>query len=144
MNVTEFLLARIAEDELLAGHAAEGEFEAHPHWRAFSDTEGTHVVNDDDCLIAEQSWGAVVPNEEAEHIACWDPARVLAECEAKRAIVQAHPYAYDLGPYCHTCTPRSEATGEPFTGDLAWPCPTLRALVAPYRDHPDCDDAWLP
>ena len=42
--------------------------------------------------------------------------RALAECEAKRRIVEVHG---------HRC-----------------PCATLRALAQPYRDHPDFDPEW--
>lgn len=67
VTLTEFLLARIAEDEAVA-HAA------------------THEV-----AIAEDrySWASVDFNatENAEHGRRWEPERVLAECEAKRRIV---------------------------------------------------------
>ncbi len=65
--------------------------------------------------------------------------RVLAECEAKRRIVELH-FENDPGPdaECGAC------------GDIGgyysqvWPCPTIKALAAVYADHPDYDEAWRP
>jgi hypothetical protein len=71
----------------------------------------------------------VNPNP-AEHIARHDPARVLAECEAKRRIVEPWKYSeneemdwlYGAG-----------ALGRNFA---------MRALASVCADHPDYDDAW--
>lgn len=60
------------------------------------------------------------------HVLRHDPARVLAEVEAKRRIV-------DL---CDTETPE--------TGGLPLAIRTLRLLALPYADHPDYDEAWRP
>ena len=51
------------------------------------------------------------------HIARWDPARVLAECEAKRQLI--------------------ERVGNP---DWAG----FRILALPYADHPDYQQEWKP
>ncbi|MGW8485361.1 DUF6221 family protein [Streptomyces sp. NPDC055886] len=48
----------------------------------------------------------------AQHVALYDPARVLREIEAKRRILASH------------------ARG-------SWPCHHLRDLASPYTDHPD-------
>ncbi len=95
MTLTEFLLARIAEDE--AG-ARQG-----------------------------QRHGGV------QAAVC---TRVLAECEAKRRIVELHA---DGG--------RNAWIGDRFvnwcTADKAtWPCQTLRLLALPYTDHPGFDPVW--
>jgi hypothetical protein len=67
------------------------------------------------------------------HIARQDPARVLAEVEAKRGIIAEHPRSdSSSGPSCGCC----------FT--TGWPCPTLRLLALPYRDHPDYQPDWAP
>lgn len=64
------------------------------------------------------------------------PARVLAECEAKRRIVLMHE-PYDSGwlgrrPTCWVCS----ADG--------WPCLTLAVLSLPYANHPDYREEWRP
>jgi hypothetical protein len=51
------------------------------------------------------------------------PQRVLAECEAKRAIVDVMAAHRD----------RYEAFGDPYV---------LKILASVYRTHPDFDPAW--
>jgi Family of unknown function (DUF6221) len=63
--------------------------------------------------------------ETGAHVARWDPARVLAECEAKRAIVQQYHALRANEDYYH------EDMG---AGALAL---VLRHLAAIYADHPD-------
>ncbi len=66
-------------------------------------------------------------------------ARVLAECEAKRRIVELHKTVgyedaemNEVGTGCHTC------------GFGTDPCETLCALALPYADHRDYHEAWRP
>jgi hypothetical protein len=59
----------------------------------------------------------------AGHLARWDPARVLAECEAKRRIVK-------FAEYWLGATEGMEAEF------------VLGSLALPYADHPDYDEAW--
>lgn len=62
------------------------------------------------------------------------PARVLAECAAKRRIVEHHtatPARRHPGYDCKWC-------------GMTWPCFDLRNLAPPYADHPDCRPEWLP
>lgn len=66
-----------------------------------------------------------------------DPARVLAECEAKRRIVERWQKIDD--------TLENPPQGFNFhTGDAVWAELTdvLRSLAAPYSDHPDFDAGW--
>lgn len=114
--ITEFLLARIAEDEQTARRAAL-HLERNPS-RLY---EGT-------------------PPEWVAHVrGVGSPERVARECAAKRQIIARHPAAtYADEPdleYCRVCQ-------EMLGGDGNMPCPTLRALGTPYYDHPDFDRAW--
>jgi len=59
------------------------------------------------------------------------PSRVLAECEAKRAIIQHHLFDHLDGR--HLCQDAMVEDDE---------CDELRALAAIYSDHPDFDPAW--
>lgn len=66
--------------------------------------------------------------------------RILAECAAKRRIVELHyqdvvPGKFDLAED-HAC--------DRGWGDVAYTedCTTLRALAAVYSDHPDYRDEW--
>ena len=106
MSITEFLLARIAEDE----------DRNNPDPDPSGSCDYLHGVH-------------------------YDSARVLAECAAKRAIVDIHG---DRDGDCARCS------------DYAWfavldggereefPCPTLRTLAAVYADHPDYRPEWSP
>jgi hypothetical protein len=122
LTITEFLLARIAEDESVALRLCPGRKARNGHWRV------------DSFMLA--SVLAMDPLA-ARHIARHDPARVLAECEAKRRIVEEHP---DYGGYGESCARCAESSI-----DLApWPCPTLRALASVWSDHPDYREEWRP
>lgn len=69
-------------------------------------------------LDQEQETEGRWPGEHLEHIARHDPARVLAECEAKRRIM----------------TMDFERYGEQVE--------LLYMLALPYAGHPDYEEAW--
>jgi hypothetical protein len=103
VTLTDFLLARLAEDEALALQVPEGwvpPFDRPLQWEG--DYDMLSVL----------------------------PARVLAEVEAKRQIVEL------LGD-CHDGYVWDSGTG--LRAELA-----LCALALPYSDHPDFDPAWRP
>jgi hypothetical protein len=70
--------------------------------------------------------------------------RRMAECDAKRRIVQMHPGGE------HVCPGKPvEWLGIHNTADgprhyEIWTCATLAALALPYADHPDYSDEWRP
>jgi hypothetical protein len=65
----------------------------------------------------------------AEHIAMHDPAAVLADVTAKRAIVEVHGGQ-------HEC-PDPASWQYPYVG-----CETLRLLAQPFADRDDFRDQW--
>jgi hypothetical protein len=72
--------------------------------------------------------------------------RQLREVEAKRAILTEHSPGYPVTypepsgePTCYVC----HAGGYDWDPER-WPCLTVRALAAIWRDHPDYDPAWKP
>ena len=71
---------------------------------------------------------------DADHIAEWDPARVLREIDTKRRIIDEHTLN---GWVCSTCD-----DGE--VPPQAFPCPTLRLLALPYADRPGYREEWRP
>lgn len=78
----------------------------------------------------------------AAHIARHDPARVLREVEAHRAILARH--AATRGSFqliCPVCWTIGRIDGADLEGD-PWPCVTVRHLAAVYSDHPDYDPEW--
>lgn len=140
LTLTDFLLARIAEDEAVAKACLE----AVGTWRAGD-------AYDDGSGLAERDafpsypWGS---NEaELAYMKAYHPARVLAECAAKRAIVETiHPAAYATAD-------AAEATGERweyFSCD-EWYIDrrtyrqhqqVLLALASVYADRPGFREEW--
>lgn len=122
MTITDFLLARIAEDEKLAKAAAvsmHGEHHADRHdWASYT------IPGERDTTAAQDDF-----------ITEWWPARVLAECAAKRAIIEAW-------------SPPSETDGWAVDGhESAYHAGLHRALcalAAVYADHPDHREEWAP
>lgn len=102
MELTEFLLARIAEDEALdSGMPHRNSCRQFGGWPGEPETE--------------------VP------CSCGVTDRILAECEAKRRIVEA-------------CDPSgSQGPAHAVLSDIA-----LCAMASVYAGHPDYDEAWRP
>lgn len=121
MTLTEFLLARIAEDEKWALKAKGDRAGRWASWnRSWDDSPNRD-------LAADGMRVATLPMWLDEHVARHDPARVLAECEAKRRIVGLHP---EILTICQGCAAET------------FPCRTLLTLALPYADHPDFQDEW--
>lgn len=122
MNITEFLLARISEDEAAAN--------AVDLLSSEMETISTHYLP-----------------EFADYMLRWQPNSIRAECAAKRAILEMHSPADYRGigmespNACNIC---GKDTG---MHDWEWdknsfPCNTIKALAAVYADHPEYDPAW--
>ena len=108
VNITEFLEARIAEDE--AG-----------------------AIN-----------RVVLRAEDRRSLTMDEAERVHAECAAKRVIVELHGPLEDRGGqsgvdhgflWCGSCGTLDDAP-------VPFPCETLEALAAVYKDHPDYRQEW--
>jgi hypothetical protein len=111
-ELADFLLARIAEDEAVACGAQRS-------------------------VDALPAGATVFHRADLPHIARWNPARVLAECEAKRRIVgrlaAADRYAATGG-----------VTTEYAEGYDHGILDAARFLALPYADHPDYRSEWTP
>jgi hypothetical protein len=108
MDISEFLEARISEDEARAGSG----------WSRLGDSRWETTNYGQDFLT---------------------PSAVLAECAAKRAIIEEAEEATGLDMSVDNdrrVGRRDEAT-EPYCGDVI-----LSALAAVYRDHPDYRQEW--
>ena len=120
-SLTDFLLARIAEDE---GVAREIDAAA---W-------------DYDIAANRETWA------DGDRVSV-GVGRVLAECEAKRRIVEWHSaMENDLHDgsldrrhalLCSECT-----DVDPYSNQVAYPCRTLLTIASVYADHPDFNPAW--
>jgi len=110
VTITEFLEARIAEDEAdarVAEEWADDGPEPYLRW----------IGEGNDRLVFRLG-------KAGNHVARWDPARVLAECKAKRAILAMHETCDDVS-----------------YGDAST-CPETRTLAAVYSTHPDYRQEW--
>ena len=129
MNITEFLEARIADDEELANAALVG-------------MHGKHETAWDYAGYVLGAERDSTPKQD-EFITSWWPARVLAECAAKRAILAEHAIDLDMrDPYCDTCAEWWKCEVGEGPPMVKYPCPTIRALTAVYKDHPDYQQEW--
>ncbi|WP_147262044.1 DUF6221 family protein [Blastococcus sp. TF02A-26] len=132
MDLADFLLARITEDENTARGSTRGPWRWFPgrgglpaflestgatatHWVEGQSFEAPTVV-----LGSSQNSMLRVRGRDAEHIAAWHPTRVIAECRAKRQVVEA-------------------VRADDAVGDVV-----LRSLAAVYADHPDYSEDWRP
>lgn len=129
-GLTDWLLERVAEDERDAlnasGRAVGGPYNAEwtQPWAGQIDVADGHSIDTND-------------RDLDQHIIRWDPARVLAEVESKRRIINEHLPA-DFGhEFCRICSP----LGERFA---SFPCDTLRLLALPYAGMPGWNEAWRP
>lgn len=125
-DLQAFLLARIDEDEAVATAAGT----------TWSDAINGPWDDASSSYIAGGFYDG--DNIEERHLAQmlrWHPARVVAECEAKRRIVALHEPVFEMVEWqafiCRSC-------GTPA------PCQTLCHLAAPYSSHPDYREEWRP
>ena len=112
MTETEFLKARISEDERTAGAASDANL-----WRWSQ--QGRMVIDD------------------AGHMQRFTPARMLAECAAKREVIATYEGAVREA---------ERLSGSSLSSLLRWTVSGLRdavhILATVYRDHPDWDPDW--
>jgi len=136
-DIVQFLRARLNETAARASAATPGPWSVddESYAESISTSDGVTVVGGG-------RWGGEASvfesTADALHIAEHDPARVLAEVDAKRQIIGLHEpaeYEYADANVCLTCDQG---------GPLAYPCPTLRLLALPYADHPAYRDEWRP
>ena len=145
-GLAAFLAARLDEDEA-AAKAVEDRSEPwtgrwQPRERNALETYNGWVL-----AVSVPIGGDFAPGV-VEHIARHDPARVLREVEAGRAILAAHlPGEFDryglTEILCRTCVTGHEAYMDDDGAD-PWPCATVRRLAAVWSDHPDYREEWAP
>jgi hypothetical protein len=150
MTLVEFLRARLDDDQEAASRV-------HQPYRLYACDDGCleEPMRADDLYGPRdgeyETWADgedLLPNHHNSWALVYDPARVLADVAAKRAILDEHAprelmamgddlYSYP-GMYCGCCSPRDPQQRQ------RHPCRTLRLLATAYADHPDFDPAWQP
>lgn len=144
LTITDFLLARIAEDEKMANAAlgCHAYAQDYPTRAVMYSASGDALFEFDERQMREADRSTLAL---AEHFCSWQPARVLAECKAKRAIVEWHTPMAMSGtamakgylPNCQGCYEDGGLDGAP-----SYPCRNVRHLAAVYASHPDYDPEW--
>lgn len=123
-DIVDFLTARIDEDEASARWAFGDHNDNTANW-----SEPTSGVVD----LGGPGMDGLLPTGDqavSRFIAEFDPARVLAECAAKRAIIATrrhNPKNYIDPTYATIFENRDEL---------------LHTLATVYADHPDYDQRW--
>jgi hypothetical protein len=121
MSLTEFLLARLDEDEEQAKRS-----------------KADDAMNPN--LRIPAGWVAAVADRMLAEV---EAKRQIVEEHAGNERVRGEKAKWPGAWACEVC---EDGPGM-YAGDIehqTLPCPTLRALTAVYSDHPDYDEAWRP
>lgn len=142
-TLTAFLLARITEDEedLDVPDFVEVDSARGPGWGSRGDCPVCDAPQwDGSEAVTEEAWW-----EHAERT--HQRSRVLAECEAKRRIVELASQIGDDGTYRAGYMGAPRAHGPIYPGHPSYQQTVvldtaLRALAQVYADHPDYAPSW--
>jgi hypothetical protein len=152
-DLVTWLRAQLDEDERVARAA---HVSRPGPWAVRSDSTGVIEIYS---VVREEQRGGdsnVFPDawhpEASEHAARWNPARVLAEVEAKRRLLDLHKPVpsgsiYKPGPLvCTHCAELCHSRSGLGCDDLdgVYPCPTVRPLALPYADRAGYREEWRP
>lgn len=142
-DLITWLRTQLDEDERIAKAASEGP------WRANDDTypEAIYAAEHGE-VVSGGRWGGEArcfdSDEDVWHIVRHDPARVLREVEAKRAILGDIQMCQACG-IGRRCVPHDASFGEPVTRPAHPDDEQLvRLLAAPYSDRPGYREEWKP
>ena len=144
-GIAEFIAARLNDQEALARAATTGRWEV----VEYEDFPDAHEIKADQSPAhrPRTQFTMVTDNDglcdraDAIHIAYHDPARVLADIAAKRAIVEDYQIVM-----ANNAIERANEGDELKIAARELIAKSLRMvlirLAAPYADHPDFDEAW--
>ena len=151
LKLTEFLRARLNEDEAIARKACEY---AEASWKL--DKDGTTVLwwppeprvaemeRQKGLPVVSDRWrGQAIESSShqiAPHIARHDPARVLAEVDANRKLVTA----YESAVAAYGAAEVGTTVNDLMTGSVNSLRYSLQLLALPYAEHPDFKEEWRP
>lgn len=132
MTITEFLTARYDEREAAAREASAGPWAVRPN----GDSPWVTRQGQPDVWLAITSPDPGASKAaNADHIALNDPAHVLADIAAKRAIV-----ASVVSGEAHEVAETMSGLRQVVARDVL--SSVLRLLAQPYAAHEDFDEAW--
>jgi hypothetical protein len=145
-DLIEFLRARLDDDEQVA-RAAGGDRWVERMGDVTSEALDKGDYGPRGYWVASASFSCEGEAEalhegHAAHIARHDPARVLAEVDAKRRILDEvvdEATGLDMSVDGDRRVGSRDTTTEPYLGTVL-----LRLLALPYADHPDYREEWRP
>jgi hypothetical protein len=131
-DLVQWLREQYAEDEQTARRAISGQVDWEEGWGA-ERPEGRGQT------IIVPHVGLIHEAVQAEHVARWNPARVLREIEAKRGVLRQY---LDLREQVRNpVSAENRARARALQGELG---DVLRLLALPYADRPGYRDEWRP
>lgn len=125
-ELVRWLTAYLDEDERIARAATPGP------WK-LARQRGVEWVSSAEYWAVADCSDADPARENAEHVAAWDPARVLREIDAKRKVIEQY-----------------ESIGDPPPGEFGPDLSraelgrVLRLVALPYSDRPGYREEWRP
>lgn len=144
VDLVQWLTAQLDADERIARAATPGPWEWTPETDVWDQNGPTLIREGTDAPDAKlvevaagwghDAWGMHVGDADQEHIAEWDPARVLREIDAKRAIVD------DLAEFIRW----GARKGLDYQDGVDACERTLKRLALPYADRRGYQEAWRP
>ncbi|MFJ9671349.1 DUF6221 family protein [Streptomyces sp. NPDC101221] len=144
-DIADFLRARYAEQRALALAASPGPWQAND--------EHDEVIANDGITVAE---GFALSGRQlratVDHITAHNPAAVIADLDAKLALVDMHPPEeideYSRRPwdtFTVQCASESWKVYSDAENRVEYPCRTLRLLAQPFAGHADHKgEEWAP
>lgn len=145
MDIGEFIVARLDEEEADARAATAGP------WRTGDHPSDAPVVYADGGVLIYDEGGH--SEADAAHIARQDPAATLTRVVALRALAGEHE-PIKVGSYFNEATQRLEGDGQvcelcsnrdrEYGWEGQWPCTQLRHVAAIWASHPDYRAEWKP
>jgi len=142
-SLAEFLLARLREDRRrIYACDSDGKFRA--TWVTFRRRDGSMDYTTVAAGHGNDVWvanGTAYQSDSRVSVGepFFDAARVLADLDAKRRIVELHSDRYNDGG----CTGCGFGSDEERMNTVE-ECPTLHLLALPYASHNEFRDEWLP
>lgn len=138
-DLVQFLRDRLTEDEQAAKDAGGKAWQWDQHYGDMCNDptcEYGELATDDTVLMEVHGYDIRAPWQGAAHIARHHPARILAEVDAKRRLLEK---AADAERYSRTTWANAGSVGAASAYRA-----TLRLLALPYADHPDYREEWRP
>lgn len=134
-DLADFLRARYAERRAIAEAATPGPWEGVVDRHQRGQIDASVWADSISCYITEKITSGGRHEADAHHIAANDPAHVIADLDAKLAIVNRHTACGTGNGYC-------DDGGHGWDDLEGGGCADLADLARPFAGHPDYQEDW--